>query len=349
MTQIKKRLSTGPGLVIGIPTLGRPVPLDWAFALRGLSTPINFNVIMQVIKGSEVAPARNAIAQLAIEKDAKYLFFLGDDVVVPAFTLKQLIHRMENNPELGVAGGVYVSKTEPPTPLVFRGNGQGAYWDWKIGEFFPVTGMGMDCTLIRVSVLKEMLAAGCKELFKTVDTDNFLDAVNTAESWTEDLYFFGQMEKYAPSYSICIDAGIICHHWDVYGDKSYTVPFGSLPMRQLMFPVHTKKCLVIGNDVDISEKADFEVVKYGPFEGADYRGEETKLPFDAETFDWVVVNNPKFSTNYIEWERVLKQGGKLSLMYHPLIDKSAVKAQDIRLQDEPNGMLVLYKEDKCLT
>src|ERR1700723_883800 len=107
---MKKLLSTGPGLLIAIPTLGRPVPLEWAMAFKGLSPPINFNVNYSIIHGKPVAEARNEFAQQAIDIGAKYLFFLGDDVVVPAHTLKQLLFRMENTPNINVVGGVYCSK-----------------------------------------------------------------------------------------------------------------------------------------------------------------------------------------------------------------------------------------------
>lgn len=341
---MKKRLSTGPGLIIGIPTLGRPIPLQWAFAFKSLTTPINYNVNIHCVPGKEVAIARIEMAMNAIEKDAKYLFFLSDDVVPPAFAIKQLIFRMEQDEKLGVVGGVYCSKCDPAAPLVFRGNGQGSYWDWKVGEYFPVTGMGMDCTLIRVQVLKDLLAKG-SELFKTVDTDSFLDGINNAEAWTEDLYFFDQMEKLTPEWKIFIDGGVICEHWDIYNNKAYTLPTGSLPMRQLMVPEDRKKCLIVGTNkpVDIAEKDQFEVVQFGQYEEADYRGEPNSLPFDA-VFDWVIVYNSGFQLDNTEWLRVLKPGGKLSIFYNPLIDLQKVINVYKCLTEEPGGVLVMYKD-----
>ena len=182
---------TGPGLLIGIPTLGRPVPFDWAMAFKSMNPPINMNSTIHIVKGKPVADARQEIAENAVKIDAKYLFFIGDDTVCPGHTLRQLLYRIENNPNLDVVGGVYCAKCDPSYPLVFRGNGQGAYWDWKIGEFFEVTGLGMDCTLIRTETLKRL----SKPWFKTVDGDQFLDGINKAESWTEDLWFFNKLFK----------------------------------------------------------------------------------------------------------------------------------------------------------
>jgi len=307
--------NSGPGIVIGIPTLGRPVPLDWAFSFKGLNPPINFNQILQVVKGSEIGVARQAIAELAVEKNAKYLFFLGDDVVVPAHTLRWLIYRMEQDPKIGCVGGIYCAKADPAYPLVFRENGRGSYWDWKIGEFFEVTGLGMDCTLIRVDALKDLP----KPWFKTHDSDEFLDGKNNAEQWTEDLYFCKNLLTNS-EYKIYADAGVMCEHWDVYGNKKYTLPTDSLPMRQRIMDPNKKKCLMIGSRIELN--TDYDTVYFGG-EGGDYRGQMGSLPFANESFDHIIVTEPEqiavtndlFNTYLIEWLRVRKPGGIVSINF----------------------------------
>ncbi len=153
---IKQKIACGPGLLICIPTLGRPVSLNWAMMFRSLHPPINYNLNVMTIQGKPVAQARNEACEFAIKEGHKYLFFLGDDVVPPHHALKQFIFRMEQSEEIGVIGGVYCSKCDPAAPLVFKEHGRGSYWDWKVGEFFPVIGLGMDCTIIRVDVLVEL-------------------------------------------------------------------------------------------------------------------------------------------------------------------------------------------------
>lgn len=279
---MKKLLQAGPGLMIGIPTLGRPVPLEWALAFKAMNPPINFNVSFSIVRGKEVADARNLIAQQAVDNDAKYLFFLGDDVEVPAHSLRQLIYRIQNNPKIGVVGGIYCSKCDPPAPLVFRENGRGSYWDWKVGEFFPVTGLGMDCTLIQVDILKEI----SKPWFKTVDTDGYLDGENKAEQWTEDLYFLNKV-KLETDYEIYCDAGVICKHHDVYGGKYYGLPQDCLPMRQMAISSGSKKRLIINADT----KREFDGIVdiyFGSEDWHDYRGTPDVLPFDSNYFDEVL-------------------------------------------------------------
>ena len=306
---IKQRLQSGPSLVLGIPTLGRPVPLDWALSLKSLNPPINFNTTFQIVRDKDVASARNQIAEHAVKVDAKYLFFLGDDVVVPPYTLKQLIYRMEQDESIDVIGGVYVSKTSPSAPLVFRGNGEGSYWDWKIGEFFECTGLGMDCTLIRVSAFEKIE----RPFFKTVDEDRYLDGVNEAVSWTEDLFFLDKLHK-AGGRIFC-DAAVICEHWDVYSNTKYSLPKDSLPMRQKGVDKN-KKALLMNPPFGFNlADESYAVTTFGD-EGNDYRGKVNNLPFAGGEFDFIAVFETSWVTLSIcltEWLRVLRVSGKLSI------------------------------------
>lgn len=330
--------STGPGLLIGIPTLGRPVPLDWAMAFKSLSPPINFNVNYAVIYGKEVADARNAFAEQALAIGTKYLFFLGDDVVVPAHTLKQLLFRMENDPECFVVGGVYCSKCEPSAPLVFRGDGIGTYWDWKIGEYFPVTGLGMDCTLIKTDVFNKL----SKPWFKTVDEDGHLDGLNSAEMWTEDLYFLRKLRDEVGDGHVYCDASVICDHWNIYENKKYSIPKNSLPMRQKLV-TKDKKCLILGPQIDLVDET-YDITRCNQDEQADYRVNFDNLPFEKDQFDWVVVTEPVAHYNnktVNEWLRVGKF--KLSICLSELI-KPEVLIKFIlynhRLEAKENGCYI---------
>lgn len=312
-----RRIPQGVGLLIGIPTLGRLQPLQWGLAFKSLSPPINYNSNTMIIYGCPVDEARNKIAEQAIAIDAKFLFFLGDDVVVPPQTLKQLIYRLEQHPEAGVVGGVYCSKCIPSAPLVFKELGQGSYWDWKIGEFFEVCGLGMDCTLIRTEVLKKL----SKPWFKTVREDNFADGINHADEWTEDLYFLKKVHE-ETEYKIFCDGSIICDHYD--GNTAYKLPADSLPTRQLAVQ-KSKRALDIGcGEVNRTEQfPEHELVRVDIREEAkpDYRCDVRDLPFGTDEYDLV------FSSHVLEhflreetepllreWLRVLKPGGDFILV-----------------------------------
>lgn len=318
------KTSTGPGIIIGIPTLGRPVPLSWALQFKGLNPPINFNTTFHIIEGQEVGVARNEMAKNAIEKDAKYLFFIGDDVVVPSHALRLMIYKMEQDETIGVIGGVYCAKADPAFPLVFRGDGQGSYWDWKIGEFFEVTGLGMDCTIIRVSLLKELQEKEPKKaLFETVRKDEFLDGRNNAEEWTEDLFFLNRVRT-ETKWKIYCEGGIICDHWDVKSGKKWNLPKDSLPMRTLMLPSGADLLDVGGF---LKEASGFNIVRFGDYEGADFRGQATSLPFDKESYDAVNIPATELTTLtripevLKEAVRVLKPNGIIKITHSKAISE----------------------------
>lgn len=317
---MKRILTAGSGLLISIPTLGRPVPLRWAWAFKSLNAPINYNTNFMQVEGKPVDEARNDSAREALRLDCKYLFFLGDDVEVPPHTLKQLIFRMENNPQAGVVGGVYCSKSNPPAPLVFTENGKGSYWDWKIGEFFECTGLGMDCTLIRTEVFKQLSAPW----FKTVDEDEFVDGINRADQWTEDLFFLKRVIE-ETEFKVYCDTSILCTHWDVYAGKGYTLPQGSLPLRKLSVSADKKKALDLGcGPIDRSaEFPDFNLVRVDIREDCnpDYRCDVSLLPFANEEFDLVFSSHvlehfprDKWEGVLNEWCRLVKKGGEIMLM-----------------------------------
>jgi SAM-dependent methyltransferase len=292
------------GVVVGIPTLGRPVSLKWASSYKSLHPPINFNMTICQINGAPVADARNAIAREALKLESRYVFFLGDDVVVPSHAMRQFIMRMENNPDIGVIGGVYCSKSTPPAPLVFRGNGQGSYWDWKAGEFFEVTGLGMDCTLIRTDLFRQLP----EPWFKTIRADDFADGVNKADEWTEDLYFLKRVSEETESRIFC-DASIICEHEDVFSGKSWTLPSGTLPLRRATVEPGQKKVVDIGCGPIHREIEGVKALRVDIRADCnpDYRCDVRELPFASNSFDIVFSSHVLEHFNRAEWKIVLKE------------------------------------------
>lgn len=316
--------NVGSTLMLGIPTLGRPVPLQWALNFKSLNPPINYNCDFNIILGKEIGFARNALAKAALERNCKYLFFIGDDVVVPPHALRQLIYRAENQPNVDVVGGIYCAKADPPAPLVFRGNGVGSYWDWKVGEFFECSGLGMDCTLIRTEIFSKL----AEPWFCTVDKDAHIDGEPKIESWTEDLYFCNKVTE--AGFKVWADASVICEHWDVYKNIVYRLPADSLPMRQKGV-IKSLRCLVLGalppfNDEILSTYDITRCVENASDWTADYRLSFDNLPFEKEQFDFLVVSEYILDLDrYLEeWKRVTKRGGKISFNLHPRLAEEAI-------------------------
>lgn len=308
------------GLIWGIPTLFRPTTLQWALAFKALNPPINFNTQMSIIPNERVDVARNMIVEQALKAKAKYIFFQDDDTCPPPHALRQLIMRMENTPQAGVVGGIYFTKSNPAAPLVFRGNGAGSYWDWKVGEYFEVSGIGMGCTLIRTEIFEALP----KPWFKTVDTDSYDEGINHAEQWTEDLYFCKQVLEHTP-WQIYADAGILCEHHDAISQRKWGLEAGTLPTRKLPKDPNKLQILDIGCGPDRNKIPESlgEVTRVDIQEDCnpDYRCDARFLPFGDNVYDYVFSSHvlehfakeETFST-LKEWVRVLKPGGEIWLI-----------------------------------
>lgn len=315
-----QKTASGPGLLLCVPTLGRPVTLAWAMNFKSLHCPINFNMNVLTVYGKPIAEARNEAAKMAKEQGHKYLFFLGDDVIPYPNMIRQFVFRMEHDDNLGVVGGVYCSKSEPAAPLVFKENGRGSYWKWRAGEYFECSGLGMDATLIRTDIFNHI----SEPYFKTVDEDKFDDGENSADQWTEDLYFCKKVVD-ETSFSIFCDASILLAHVDVYSDKAYTLPIDSYPVMQVSTEEKKGKALDIGcGPINrASEFPEHQLVRVDIREevNPDYRCDVRSLPFKDKEFDIVFSSHvlehfPRNETSKVlkEWTRVLKEDGKLVLV-----------------------------------
>lgn len=317
------------GVLFGVPTLGRPVHPDWALATKSIGPPINYNAQIMRISGQEIAIARNGFAQAAMDNNCEYLFLVGDDTQAPAHALMQLIYRMEHDPELGVVGGVYCAKADPTFPLVFRGNGGGAYWDWSIGEYFWVTGIGMDCTLIRTEVFRDLEPP----YFKTIREVGSLDGNASAESWTEDLWFCDRVRK-ETNWKIYADSMVMCLHWNLerlfppkwkaYQLRTDSKPYLRAEAYSEEFKDGVKQIVDLGcGPVHYDFHGEGRVTRVDIRDECepDWRGDVRRLPFDADTYDVVFSSHTlehfaraEISDIIKEWTRILKPGGELRLI-----------------------------------
>ena len=306
------------GIMIGVPLSGRPLINKFTFSFMNLHPPMNSNIKHCTIEGYPVDFARNWIVDQAISQKCQYVFFVDEDVTVPAHALRQLLFQMEHHPEIGVIGGVVCHKARPNAPMLFRGNGRGPYWDWKVGELFEITGIGMGCTLIRTEVFKDME----KPYFKTVDAiDDFYEGINFAEQWTEDLYFCEQITK-KTAWKIYGDGSLLCDHWNPETGQKFGLEPNSLPLRQLHFNGH-KRIVDLGSGECPVKTDEGEVVTVDIREEvkADYRCDLRSLPFGNKEFDIVYSSHTleHFSKDEIpnvlkEWIRILKEDGELRLI-----------------------------------
>lgn len=335
-----------PTLVFAIPFSGRPLPPKLTLAFHNCTPPMNYNTIMLHTMGAPIDKARQEFAEKALEVGAKYLFFWDEDVLLPAHALRELLYVMENQPECGVIGGIYCLKSDRPEPLVFKGVGTGPYWDWKVGEVFECTALGMGCTVIRTEVFKDMP----KPWFRSVDDlSPYLDNVPMGEVWTEDLFFCKKVVD-GKKWKIYAHGQLLMPHIDVRTGREYELPPESKPMRALNFTNDQLKVVDIGCGPAKVKVAGSKVVGVDirDLEGVDYRCDVRRMPFANGQFDLAFSNHvlEHFSRNETEkvlreWTRIIKPKGELRIIV-PNIEWAIDKLKEgKRLTDVYN---VLYGE-----
>ncbi len=339
------------GLVVGVPLSGFPLVPEFTPAYANLHPPMNFNVRHMWVNGSmtrknpkPVDMARNEIVDYALQNDAEFIFFIDEDVTPPAHTLRQLVFQMRHHPDAAVIGGVYCHKAVPAEPMLFRGNGKGAYWDWKAGEFFEIDGCGMGCTLIRTEVFKDIE----KPYFKTIkDSNAFLDGINKAEEWTEDLYFLDKVRK-VDKWKIYADSSVIAEHWNPHTGMPTLLPPNSYPLRHISTPKGTKRILDVGCGEDKYECEEGETVTVDIREevNPDYRCDIKSLPFATSSFDIVHsshvlehMDRDDIDTALDEWIRVLKPDGEFRLVV-PNLEWAAKKVIEDKIDNR--ALNVMY-------
>lgn len=216
------------GLAIGLPFCGRPISPEWAISFASQNYPLNTRRFHSALKGEEIGKARNLIARQALEKRSKYLWFLDDDVAPPFHAIRQLITTLENSDDsVMIAAGIYCAKTWPTEPVVYRGNGAGAFWKWKVGDIFECTGIGTGCMVIKA----ERLLSIPEPWFKTIDEHGTPEEPVRQE--TDDMYFCDKVID--AGYKILADTNVQCVHWGWNEEKKdfvgYLLPEDTYPMR----------------------------------------------------------------------------------------------------------------------
>jgi hypothetical protein len=102
-----------------------------------------------------VADAQNLIVRECLARDFEWLLLLEDDVIPPADLFVRLNHYMREA-KTPVVSGLYYTKSNPSEPLIYRGRGNGAFLDFKMGEPVWCDGVPTGCLLVHQALLRAM-------------------------------------------------------------------------------------------------------------------------------------------------------------------------------------------------
>lgn len=106
------------------------------------------------ISGEKVDVARNYLIEQVLHSGAKYMFFIGEDTVLPYDAFTTLHKTAEENPD-AIVTGVYYIKLSSPMIMIKKD-------DYIIpanidpGQVFEAWQTGLDCCLIPVRILQDI-------------------------------------------------------------------------------------------------------------------------------------------------------------------------------------------------
>lgn len=237
-------------ILIATPTLGS-VRIEWVNARYAQIIPTNWsnafmtaNLNPYIVMYYQVADAQNMIVKKAVEDNFEWLLLIEDDTMPPADAFVRFNEYMLKD-ELPVVSGLYYTKSNPATPLVFRGRGTGFYDDWKLGDKVWCDGVPTGMLLIKVKLLElmwndspEYTAHNGEKTRKVFETPNrqwldeetgqFNAIVGTSDlDWCTRVIQGKYLEKAGYSklqkkkYPFLVDTQIFCQHIDRGTGKIY--------------------------------------------------------------------------------------------------------------------------------
>lgn len=309
---------------------------EWQRARTNLAMPPGHANIEIFADGMEVGVARSVAVQTAREAGLKYLFFSDWDTLMPPDALLKLGYFLDNNPDYDMASGMYVMKSIPPFPLIWRGWNQGVYFDWTFGDVIKdgIVGIPMGCCLLRLSLFDKMPNTPEYPWFKTANEPVFIGGQWGRMCMTEDLWFTRRYTEEVDTEhkKIMVDTSIWCEHICHTTGRRYTLGEDSLPMKRFREKQGATATPAIPSDTFVLHVGcGTAPLPTGRFNGykeirldinpavnPDVVGSITDIPLLPSTVDVIYsAHNLEHLANHevpvalSEFYRVLKQNGKL--------------------------------------
>ena len=240
------------GVCVVCPSSGRNVPVEWAMAIATLAYPMGMNHSWFISKADPKNPQmtrdiqRDTLVERALALGSKYILMLDDDTVPPAHAVNSLWYVLEQNPKAAIAAGIYCSKEDNPTPLVFQEPGEGAFYQWTLGDVFKCKGIAAGCMMIRLSVFQNLSKPWFKDTFSTPQHKEVIGDIEVdlvGDSGTDDLYFCRKVID--AGWDILAHGGVLPMHIDSETGKQYTIPEDSYPV--VTYMAKREAALKLGN------------------------------------------------------------------------------------------------------
>lgn len=194
------------------------VPVPFCHSLALLTKPND--CVLAMNPGSLVYTSREKLAMMAIENEAKYVFWMDSDMQFPQDCLIRMIDTLERN-NLDMLTGLYFRRVPPYSPVLFdrlemdHNECKWSEFEEIPNEIFEVGGCGFGCVLVKTDVLFNVLAA-YGTMFTPIGRNG------------EDVAFCIRARECG--FKIHCDPSIICGHvgYSVIDDKFYKAYKGEI-------------------------------------------------------------------------------------------------------------------------
>lgn len=163
------------------------------------------------IIGQVVDVARNYLIEQVIESGAKYLFFIGDDTVIPWDGFNILHKTAEGNPN-SVVTGVYYIKCSNAMIMTRTKDNHVIVPNVDPGQIFEAWQTGMDCMLIPVEILKRM-----KDEEPDIPFCCIANEIDDIPFVGEDNFFVHRLRKFGVK--LLVNTDVQCLHMDMASGK----------------------------------------------------------------------------------------------------------------------------------
>jgi hypothetical protein len=196
MSEVVKK---SKGIALNIPSDRIFVHMEWAMAVNALSYPPGMNrMIILSMKDPKIKvhtrdQQREILAEKSLAIGPEFIVCIDDDTVPPPNAINDLFYAMCLHPNAAIVGGIYPSKSTPEFPLVWKELGAGPYWDWTVGDIFPVEGIATGCMMIRTNTLTKIPKPWFKDtsvgLVGESEMHGETEVRVTGRGGSDDLYF----------------------------------------------------------------------------------------------------------------------------------------------------------------
>ena len=170
------------------------------------------------IGGELVDVARNYLIEVALDSNAKYLLFVGEDTVLPFDGFLKLHETAEKNPDAMVVG-VYYIKLSSPMIMIKDENEQIKPANVDPGKIIEAWQTGLDAALIPIQLLKNIKEQDPEIPFCCIASPNTFEGIPFIG---EDNFFAHRWHKMG--YKILVNTDVQCLHCDLASGKYTAYP-----------------------------------------------------------------------------------------------------------------------------